>query len=254
MLKKLKRIFTVCITGFVLSSCTTNLKPIENIQEQSEYNEKIETIQSTEIAINTISKQNQKGDITMNLKPNQQVALDSVLNFISIPKDYVLVNVNEGAQDNENIIVFRYQKNEELNIGGEHFSFTVREKDNLLLGVMWMDSKFIKDNELPTKEQTSKIAEEYIKKIDPDLFNKLELQWISSHDEKIIIDNKEIVVSGMKYKCYIPAEKTYTWVVVGSGGDVTIFERGLVWDGVLGQRGSEGWLYDTWVKDRPWLE
>ncbi|WMJ77107.1 MULTISPECIES: hypothetical protein [unclassified Sedimentibacter] len=163
-----------------------------------------------------------------------------------MPENYTLTQVREGVQDGENVFVFRYTKSDNTELLGEHFSFTVMEKNNRLLGVTWMDKQFEKGTKLPSKEETTKIAKEYLAKVEPDLWGKLKNLWIDLHDETIIVDGKNVIVTGMKYKCFIPTEDTYAWVIVGLDGKVITFERGIVWQG---GRVSEKWLHDAWLKE-----
>ncbi|QDR81313.1 YcdB/YcdC domain-containing protein [Sporomusa termitida] len=237
----MKYLFLVCVTGFLLSGCTTIVEDPLN-----PYAHKIENDIS--------STQDERSKLNVTLNKQQQTALDYALDFIKVPENYALAQVYEGVQAGDDVFVFRFTKGENAQIGGEHFSFVVTANENLLLGVMWMDKQFEKGVELPSEEETAEIAREYITNVDPDLFSKLQVQWIAPHDETISVDGKEVTVTGMKYKCYIPAEKTYVWVVVGTGGEIITFERGLVWDSGLGRRGTESWIYDAWLAERSWMK
>lgn len=180
------------------------------------------------------------------LNHNQQEALNCGLGFVTVPENYTLAQVRQGAQDGKAVFVFRYTKEGETGLMGEHFSFTVTEKDNRLLGSTWMDRQFEKGPKLPSSEETQLIAREYLAKAEPDLWPKLKNLWVDAHDETIVVAGKEITVTGMKYKCFIPSEDTYAWVIVGPNRKVITFERGIIWQG---GRISEKWLHDAWLKE-----
>ncbi len=109
----------------------------------------------------------------------------------------------------------------------------------------WMDTRFKKSSQLPTKERATEITKAYLAKVEPTLFPKLKNLWIEEHDEVIIADNKEVIITGMKYKCFIPEENTYAWVIVGSDKNIITFERGIIWEN---GRITEKWLHDSWLK------
>lgn len=113
-----------------------------------------------------------------------------------------------------------------------------------------MDKQFEKGPELPSKKETKQIVEQYLAKVEPDLWDKLQNQWIDSHDETIVVDGKNVTITGMKYKCYIPTEKTYAWVIVGSNGQIITFERGIRWSNQMSTRLTEKWLHDNWIMER----
>lgn len=182
----------------------------------------------------------------MELNNKQREALNYGLSVLEIPENYQLTQVREGMQNGEDVFVFRYTKPENNGLLGEHFSFTLRQKDNQILGVTWMDRQFEKGQPLLTKEETAKITQAYLAKVEPGLWSKLENMWIEPHDETIVVDERALTVTGMKYKCFIPSEDTYAWVIVAPDGSVITFERGIVWQG---GRVSEKWLHDAWLKE-----
>lgn len=104
--------------------------------------------------------------------------------------------------------------------------------------------------ELPSKEETKAFAKTILSKAQPGLFEKLENLWIDKHDETIVVtkgDKRETVtISGMKYKCYLPEENNYAWVIVGPGGQIITFEQGIIWSN---GRVTEKWLHDSWVEE-----
>lgn len=54
--------------------------------------------------------------------------LDHTLKLISVPAGYTLSQIREAEQNGENVLVFRYIKDINTALLGEHFSFTVSEK------------------------------------------------------------------------------------------------------------------------------
>ncbi len=181
----------------------------------------------------------------MNFTSEQQLALDHTLKMINIPEEYHFSQIMEGKQNGLHVLIFRYTKDTNHPIGGEHYSFTITVDTHQLLGTTWMDKRFKKNSVLPSKERTKEIAKEYLAKVEPTLFAKLNNLWIEAHDEIIIANNEEVIITGMKYKCFIPEEDTYAWVIVGSDENVITFERGIIWqDG----RVTEKWLHDSWLR------
>lgn len=224
--------FSLLILGVVAIVATTSLRA--------------ETQTSSLIHVNVDQKpQNNRGG-SQTMTTEQQSALNHVLTLIEIPENYSLSQIREGIQNKERVFVFRYTKQENNQLGGEHFSFTVTE-ENQLLGVTWMDQKFQKGSNLPSKEKTTEIVRSYLSKVEPDLFKKLENLWIEPHDEIIQINNKNVTVTGIKYKCFIPSEDSYAWVIVGPNEQVITFERGIQW---AGMRLSEKWLHDAWLIEK----
>ncbi|WP_317912496.1 hypothetical protein [Carnobacterium maltaromaticum] len=79
-----------------------------------------------------------------------------------------------------------------------------------------MNRKFnLIDNKLLlTHEETEQIAKDFLTRLEPGYFEKLENLWVDQYDEEIIINDKKLTISGMKYKCYLPETENYTWVIV----------------------------------------
>ncbi len=107
-----------------------------------------------------------------------------------------------------------------------------------------MDQRFESGQELPSEKQTEEIAKSFLNRIEPGLFDQLENLWIRPHDEVIIVDGQQMNVTGMKYKCYVPDEDTYVWVIIGPDEKIITFEQGIKWE-----RGriTEKWLHDSWL-------
>ncbi|MED1105005.1 hypothetical protein [Bacillus paramycoides] len=106
-----------------------------------------------------------------------------------------------------------------------------------------MDQIFSIKGELPTQKRTEEIAHLFLEKVEPGLFHCLENLWIRPHDESVIINGKQTIVTGMKYKCYLPDKDSYAWVIVGSNDQVITFEQGIKWEN---GRLTEKWLHDSW--------
>lgn len=58
-------------------------------------------------------------------------------------------------------------------------------------------------------------------------------------------DGKNIIISGMKYKCYVESEDNYLWIIFDKNGEIITFERDIIWKN---GRVTEKWLHDTWLK------
>lgn len=247
-----KYLATVLMVSIILAGCGGQSSGDSKITDSSEKEKAIEVatnIKSREQSKVEDSSNKEELDI-VNLTSEQEAILSEAMEKIEIPAGYQLFSIREEVQEKENVLVFRYTKSNKEELGGEHFSFTVRKRDGLILGTTWMDRIFEKGARLPNKEETKKYAKECLDIVEPTLFDKINNLWIDEHDETIIVDGKEIVLTGMKYKCYIPDEGTYVWVIVGESGTIITYERGIVWNNEMSNRVSEMWLHDSWVKNR----
>ena len=171
--------------------------------------------------------------------------------LISIPVEYELQEVQTDIQqNNEAVIRFRYGLiSKEVALDAEHYSAVVRVADKKLLGLMAIRREAIVSNPdaLPTVEEATDITKAFLENLEPGYFEKLENLWIDRHDEPLYIDGVEQIVSGMKYKCYVPSERGYAWVVIDKNREIMIFERGVHWEN--NGRTTEKWLYDEYLKD-----
>lgn len=165
--------------------------------------------------------------------------------FIEIPNEYGFHSVKKVQIDVVSAYLFRYEKNENKGMNGEHFSFLVSEKDKVILGFINMDKKY-SNLELPSKAEAEKIAKAFLQKVDADLAKELVNQWTDRHDDIIQVDGKETTLAVMKYKCYRSSKNDYAWVYVGFDGSVQAFERNTKWDMTKRDRFGEQWLHDKW--------
>lgn len=170
---------------------------------------------------------------------------------LEIPEGYKLASIKDTIQQNgKPVLLIRYTpESNKTDLYGEHFSVTVEKETNYILGFTNMNRKFnLIDNKLLlTHEETEQIAKDFLTRLEPGYFEKLENLWIDQHDEEIIINDKKMTISGMKYKCYLPETENYTWVIVGSDGDIVTFERGIIW---VNSRVTEKWLHDSYLDDQ----
>ncbi len=171
--------------------------------------------------------------------------LEAFQKFIEIPEVYTFHSVKKVNIDKVSAYLFRYEKDENNGLNGEHFSFLVSEKDKMILGFINMDKKYA-DTNLPSKEETEKKSRDFLQKIDPELNKGLENQWIARHDDEINVNGKKTTLAVMKYKCYRPSVDDYAWVYVGFDGSIQAFERNSKWDMSKKQRFAEQWLHDSW--------
>lgn len=175
-----------------------------------------------------------------------QPALDVILKFLTIPAGYELKKVCNGKQNESEVLVFRYEKSngENNGLGGEHYSFTVDKANNKLLGFSWIDQQFATGQELPPKKRTEEISRNFLNQLEPGLADTLQNLWIKPHDEIIRIGNKNVTITGMKYKCYLPDKDTYAWVITGPNDKIMAFEQEIKWEN---GRVTEMWLHDSWL-------
>ncbi len=176
-----------------------------------------------------------------------QNALNEVLETISVPIGYEFKKVHSGKQNDADVWIFRFEKANQKNngLGGEHYSFTVDKDSHTILGITWMDQRFTSGQQLPSEKRTEELVKSFLNSIQVGLFDRLENHWIRPHDEIISVNGGEkITVTGMKYKCYLPDEDTWAWVIVGPDEKIITFEQGIKWEG---GRVTEKWLHDNWL-------
>lgn len=181
-----------------------------------------------------------------NKEETYQSALNEALETISVPKGYEFKDVLNGKQNEANVWVFRYEKSsgENNELGGEHYSFTVDQDSHKVLGITWMDQRFTSGQQLPSEKQTEEVVKSFLNQTQPGLFDLLENHWIRPHDEVITVNGGKMTVTGMKYKCYLPDEDTWAWIIVGPDEKIITFEQEIKWEG---GRVTEKWLHDNWL-------
>lgn len=176
-----------------------------------------------------------------------QTALNKALDTISIPKGYEFKSVRSGEQNKASVWVFRYEKSNRENngLGGEHYSFTVDQDNHKILGITWMDQSFVSGQPLPSEKRTQELVESFLDQIQPGLFMQLENHWIRPHDEIITVNGEKMTITGLKYKCYLQDDDTWSWVIVGPDENIITFEQGIKWQG---GRVTQKWLHDNWIE------
>lgn len=180
-------------------------------------------------------------------QPEYCKSLEKGLKQLQVPQGYTLRNVQSQKQNGDDVWIFRHEKvtRENNGLGGEHFSFVVKKKNDKILGVTWMDQS-LSTGGLPSKEETEAVAKAFLATVEPGLFEKLQNLWIDKHDETFSVTDMNnqyhnITVSGMKYKCYLKEQDDYAWVIVGPGGKIITFEQEIIWNN---GRVTEKWLHD----------
>lgn len=169
---------------------------------------------------------------------------------IEVPNEFHFQTVTKVKTNGEEAYLFRYQKDENKGLNGEHFSFVVSKEEKQILGFTNMSKKYNDLNMLSRKE-TEKIAKKFLTKIDGKLEDDLENLWIERHDEQIFVDNgKATTIAGMKFKCYRSAKDDYAWVIVGFDGSIVTFERDIKWNTQEHRRITEKWLHDSWILEQ----
>lgn len=167
----------------------------------------------------------------------------------SIPKDFVLVEIQvDIQQNNQKVLRLRYTREGETNqLFGEHFSIVIRKSDFYILGFVNLtrDTVGSSNDPLPSREETKTLTQEFFEVFDPEYYEKLENLWIDQHDETIEVDGVNLKVSGTKYKCFIAEDGNYAWAVFGKDRQPIIFERGINW---VSGRTTEKWLHDSYLE------
>jgi len=193
--------------------------------------------------------------IAMLQATTQSISFDSVKPYvdtfqtkINIPDEFQFHSVSQVKSNNISAYLFRYQKNKNETLNGEHFSFLISKNERQILGFTNMSKKY-SDTNLLSKNDTEVIAKKFLAKVDKPLSEELRNLWINRHDEKILDDvSKATTIVGMKYKCYLSAQDDYAWVIVGYDGTVITYERNIKWNIEESYRVTEKWLHDDWVK------
>lgn len=174
-------------------------------------------------------------------------------NHLPIPTTHTQALLRTEMADKEPIVLTRYERKDGRNRGleGEHFS-TVYADNGLLKGFANI-SLDLMNQPLPTREESEKIARNFLQKYAPDLLPTMKISWIEPHDEPVLILNDEgqhetKTVTGMKVKAQNTKDGRWFWVIVGADFQPMIFERDIVWISFPGHRQTEKWLHDSWLK------
>lgn len=163
--------------------------------------------------------------------------------------DYQLVLEQEGLMDTQPVYLFRYQPHtsSSVNLGGSHLSIVI-DQNNRLKGLARMNESLL-SSPLLSNVDAEAASKAFLTEYAPDLLNGANLQWIKPHDETIKnSQGKKIKLTGMKAKYRNSNDGLYFWVIVGSDGNVIIFERDIEWDFAYAGRRTEKWLHDDWLK------
>lgn len=174
-------------------------------------------------------------------------------NTFPVPNTHYQVMSRSEMADKEPIVLTRYERKDGRNRGleGEHFS-TIYADNGLLKGFANISLDLV-SLPLPTREESEKIARDFLQEYAPDLLPRMEISWIDPHDEPILSLNdkgeKEThTVTGMKVKAKNTKDGRWFWVIVGADSQPMIFERDIVWISFPGHRQTEKWLHDSWLK------
>ena len=188
-------------------------------------------------------------------QPSESVSLEEAKPYlnefqkqVTIPEGYLFHSVNKVQTDGVPAYLFRFNKPENNEPNGEHFSFIISEKEKVILGYTHMDKKY-NNLKMISKSEAERIAIKFLSNIDKSLANDLKNLWTERHDEEIIVNGKKLVIAGMKYKCYRASQKDYVWVIIGYDGSVITFERDIKWNTITHKRITQKWLHDSWITD-----
>ncbi|GAB5565206.1 MAG: hypothetical protein Wins2KO_22690 [Winogradskyella sp.] len=172
--------------------------------------------------------------------------LKTFQNQVIIPNEFHFHSVQKVQIDSILAYLFRYQKNDNDELRGQHFSFIVSENEKKILGFTNMDIKY-SNCKMISKAETEIIARDFLLKMDAKLFESLENLWIAPHNEELILNNDKTAICGMKYKCFSSSNNDYAWVIVGFNGEIITYERDIKWNSEEKKRITHKWLHDNWV-------
>ncbi|MBO3734985.1 hypothetical protein [Glycomyces niveus] len=162
---------------------------------------------------------------------------------LSVPSTWDIVDVREGDHDGLPVTVVRRQP-DGYRLGGPHAT-VVADRDGRLLGYTCLRANDPAD--LLDRAESRRAAFDLIRRAAGAYADDLAVQWIKRHDETVAeADGSVRAVTGMKVKTR-HADGRYTWAVVGPGGTVLTYERGISWDAARARRGTPMWLHDKWI-------
>ncbi len=202
-----------------------------------------------------------------------------VMPFLQKPTFYLkrvqLVNYYQGPHVVDKELAFlRFEKNDNAIeiLGGEHVSFLIDLSLQRIIGLtkMWYDSS---NEDFISHQQALNKAVAFLCSVAPDLIpseinlpmlpvkssgtkldlvhkikvGNIELHWIGSHIETIVVENRKIEIKGMKVKLYHQPTNLWTWVVIDNKGEIITFERNVFWNFEKFKRGTQMWLHDNWL-------
>ncbi|WP_313610336.1 hypothetical protein [Rhizobium sp.] len=168
-----------------------------------------------------------------------------------MPPGYAEIAQRRVTVDGEGAQLVRYERADRRNadLGGEHFSVIVAD-DGRLKGFTRMDLDLV-GGRLPSREDTQKIAMDFLRTAAPDLLPGMKISWIEPHDEPLrATRNENFTLTGMKVKMRNGADGRWMWVIVGADRKVMVFERDIVWVTFPGHRKTEKWLHDSWLVEQ----
>ena len=218
------------------------------------------TSSSSEPSVSPPTQQESQDTMTPTLNAaNASISSDQLTQLeqmLMIPAGFALATSQPVAMNGEAVWHLRYERADQQNRGlhGEHFSAVISQQDGRLQGVTHMIAT-LSDGPLPDEAEAQSAAIAYLENQAPDLLDSMEIQWIKPHDEQIQVLSETaaaqtVTITGMKVKCYNPADGRYFWVIVGPQDQIITFERDIVWSTNMGQRQTEKWLHDQWLAEQ----
>ena len=109
---------------------------------------------------------------------------------MNIPSGYKISSITAIQADQTEAYCFRYDKGTNIKLGGEHFSFIVTQNAPYkILGFTFMDAKYV-DNDQLNKEQTEKIATNFLKEVDSVFLNNYSFNGLIFMMNKLILTDR----------------------------------------------------------------
>lgn len=214
-------------------------------EDQNNMNEEIKE----EMTMEELGEKQKEGTLTRDNFAEFSAYADKVSELLTVPDGFVLKEVQSDIQQNgSDVVRLRYgRENDNIILNGEHFSAVLTVPEQELLGFITItaDSEIASADELPSADETTDITKTFLDKVAPGYFSVLSNLWIDRHDEPLIIDGTEHIISGTKHKSFVPRDQDYAWVIVNKNRDVISFEKGIEWES---GRTTEKWLYDNYLE------
>jgi hypothetical protein len=183
------------------------------------------------------------------------------------------------------VLLLRYTRTGEIELGGEHISATINLDDGKVLGYCRMlkecDGRSFVDINTALRcafHFLKSYASDLCAAQDPPLINlppgvcqgqgisfdsktegtdfepgfsmgKVSVLWVDDHQEVLSCHGKVFETHGMKVKMSLNDHSgQYAWVIVDKFAKVQVFERNIYWDFNDMRRDTQMWLHDGWLQ------
>lgn len=165
-----------------------------------------------------------------------------------LPPGYVRSDNRAVHADGVRLQLTRYQPAASpVQYGSAHFS-VLANAGGCVMGFIRLAGNA--QGEPPARDEARAITERFLSHYAPDLLADYSLHSVGSQQYTVRVNGQMQALRGTLVKMHNRADGSWFWVVVGSGGQVMLFERDLRWSNLRFARTTERWLYDDWRAGR----